>query len=97
MTSTKNPPCPHEPDTTSPLWTSTRGRHEIHIALLNVKCNVKLRKLLSAHKSHIRETSLFTGAIPNPVRNSQTSHFFSVPGQNPERSSRGDSVVLRLE
>ena len=24
--------------------------------------NVKLRKLLSAHKSHVRETSLFTGA-----------------------------------
>src|SRR6218665_2201158 len=26
------------------------------------ECNVKLRKLLSAHKSHVRETSLFTGA-----------------------------------
>jgi len=26
-------------------------------------------------KSHIRETSLFTGAIPNQVRNSQTSSF----------------------
>src|SRR6218665_2535946 len=51
-------------------------------------CNVKLRKLLSAHKSHVRETSLFTGAILNPVRNSQTSRFVSVPGQNPERSSR---------
>src|SRR6218665_3332542 len=59
-------------------------------------CNVKLRKLLSAHKSHVTETSLFTGAIPNPVRNSQTSRFVSVPGQNPGRSSRGDSVVLRL-
>src|SRR6218665_321552 len=59
-----------------------------------MQCNVKLRKLLSAHKSHVRETSLFTGPIPNPVRNSQTSSFVSVPGQNPERSSRGDSVVL---
>src|SRR6218665_634588 len=59
-------------------------------------CNVKLRKLLSAHKSCVRETSLFTGAMPNPVRNSQTSRFVSVPGQNPGRSSRGDSVVLRL-
>ena len=28
----------------------------------NVKCNIKLRKLLSAHKSHVRETSLLTGA-----------------------------------
>src|SRR6218665_397240 len=60
-------------------------------------CKIKIRKLLSAHKSHVRETSLFTGAKPNPVRNSQTSRFVSVPGQNPERSSRGDSVVLRLQ
>src|SRR6218665_1040994 len=59
--------------------------------------NVELRKLLSANKSHVRETSLFTGAIPNPVRNSQTSRFVSVPGQNLGRSSRGDSVVLRLQ
>src|SRR6218665_1112957 len=64
---------------------------------VNVKCNVKLRKLLSVHKSHVRETSLFTGAIPNPVRNSQTSRFVSVPDQYPRRSSRGDSVVLRLQ
>src|SRR6218665_3558495 len=63
----------------------------------NVTCNVTLRKFLSAHKSHVRETSLFTGAIPNPVHNSQTSRFVSVPGQNPERSSLGDSVVLRLQ
>src|SRR6218665_1696910 len=62
-----------------------------------VNVNVKLRKFLSAYKSHVRKTSLFTGAIPNPVRNSQTSRFVSVPGQNPERSSRGDCVVLRLE
>src|SRR6218665_1702666 len=27
-----------------------------------MQCNVKLRKLLSAHKSHVRETSLFAGA-----------------------------------
>src|SRR6218665_3561640 len=62
-----------------------------------MQCNVKLRKLLSAHKSHVRETSLFTGAIPNTVHNSQTSRFVSVPGQNPGRSSRGDSVVLRMQ
>src|SRR6218665_1648378 len=61
-----------------------------------MQCNVNLRKLLSAHKSHVRETSLFTSAIPNPVRNSQTSRFVSVPGHNPGRSSRGDSVVLQL-
>src|SRR6218665_3216 len=67
----------------------------VHITTM--KCNVKLRKLLSTHKSHVSETSLFTGAIPYPIRNSQTSHFVSVPGQNPERSSRGDSVVLRLQ
>src|SRR6218665_2786729 len=53
-------------------------------------CNVKLRKLLSANNSHGRETSLLTGAIPNPVRNNQTSHFVSVPENNPGRSNRGD-------
>jgi len=26
------------------------------------RCNVNIRKLLSAHKSHVREISLFTGA-----------------------------------
>src|SRR6218665_1562919 len=59
-------------------------------------CNVNLRKLLSVDKRHVRETSLFT-AILNQVRNSKTSRFVSVPGQNPERSGRGDSVVLRLQ
>src|SRR6218665_1808261 len=59
--------------------------------------NVSLRKLLSARKSHVRDTNLFTGAIPNQVRNSQTSRFISVPGQNSERLSRGDSVGLRLQ
>src|SRR6218665_2382896 len=58
--------------------------------------NVNLRKLLRVHKSHARKTSLFTGAIPNQVRNSQTSRFVSVPGQNPGRSSGGDSVGLWL-
>src|SRR6218665_581017 len=61
------------------------------------KCNVKLRKLHSAHKSHVRETSFLTVVISIPVRNSQTSRFVSVPGQNPGRSSRGDSVMLRLQ
>src|SRR6218665_932340 len=58
---------------------------------------VNLRKLLSAHKSHVRKTTLFTGAIRNPICTSQTSRFVLVPGQNPGRSSRGDSVVLRLQ
>src|SRR6218665_448230 len=52
-----------------------------------MQCNVSLLKLLSAHKSHVRETILFTGAIPNTVRNSQISRFVSVPGQNPGRWS----------
>ena len=46
-----------------------------------LNCNVNLRKLLSDHKSHDRETSFYTGAIPNQVHNSQTSRFASVPGQ----------------
>src|SRR6218665_3963411 len=60
-------------------------------------CNVNFRKLFSAQKIHVRETSLFTGPIPNPVRNSQTSRFVSVPSQNPERSRRGDSAQSALE
>ena len=39
------------------------------------------------------ETSLFTGAIPTQVRNSQTSRFFSMPGKNPGRSSRGGMLA----
>src|SRR6218665_2837935 len=46
------------------------------------KCTVNPRQLLSAHKNHVRETSLFTSDIPNQVRNSQTSRFVSLPSQN---------------
>src|SRR6218665_3738364 len=58
-------------------------------------CNVNLRKLLSAHKSHVRETSLFTGATPNQVCNSQTSPFVvgSKPGRVKPRRQRGDTVL----
>src|SRR6218665_3976923 len=69
----------------------------IYSIVVSKVSKVKLRKFLSACKSHVRKTNLFTGAIPNPVRNSQTSRFVSVPGQNPERASRGDCVVLRVE
>ena len=40
---------------------------------------------------------LFTGAIPNQVRNSQTSRFVSVPGQNPGRSSKHSPEIISLE
>ena len=40
---------------------------------------------------------LFTGAIPNQVRNSQTYRFAWVPGQNQGKSSRGDRGLLRLQ
>ena len=43
------------------------------------KCNVNLRKLISAHKSQVTETSLFTDAMPNQIRNSQTSYFVTKP------------------
>jgi len=62
----------------------------------NRECNIHLRKLISAQKSHIRETILFAGSILNQICNSQTSRFVSVPGQNPGRSNRGDSMGLRL-
>jgi len=39
-------------------------------------------------KSHVRETSLFAGAKPNQVLNSQTSRFVSMPGQKPGRSNQ---------
>src|SRR6218665_2337937 len=79
------------------IFSILRRIHSSKASNVKCKCNVKLRKFLSAYKSHVRRASLFTGAIPNPVRNCQTSRFVSVPGQNPERSSRGDSVVLRLQ
>src|SRR6218665_958631 len=58
-------------------------------------CNVNLRKLLSANKSHVREISLFIGAILNQVRNSQTSRFVvaSKPGKVKPRRQRGATVV----
>src|SRR6218665_369612 len=56
----------------------------IFLSLTNSKCltccNIMKRKsfkLLSAHKRHIRESSLFTGSISNQVHNSQASCFFS--------------------
>src|SRR6218665_808763 len=51
-------------------------------------CAMQISENYSAPtKNNVRETSLFTGAIPSQVRNSQTSRFVSVPGQNPGRSS----------
>ena len=55
------------------------------------------QRLQKPRQGTVRQTSLFIGAIPNQVGNSQTSRFVSVPGQNPEISNRGDSVVLRLQ
>ena len=55
--------------------------------------NVNLQKLIITHKSHVKETTnLLTGALPNQVRNRQTSRFVWVPCQNPGKSSREDSV-----
>src|SRR6218665_3987478 len=60
----------------------------------------KLVKLLSAHKSQLRETSLFTVAILNQFRNSQTSRFVSVPaartksGKVKPRRQRGATVAI---
>src|SRR6218665_1032313 len=58
-------------------------------------CNVNIRKLLSANKSHVREISLFIGTIPNQVRNSQTSRFVvgSKSGKVKPRRQRGATVV----
>ena len=47
------------------------------ITIMWCRPNVNLRKLLSAPKSHVRVTSLFTSAIPNQIRNRQTSRFVS--------------------
>src|SRR6218665_1571259 len=52
-------------------------RQQQHAGLAYYKVN--FRKLLSAHKSPDMDTSLFTGAVSNQVRNSQTSRFVSVP------------------
>src|SRR6218665_561069 len=63
--------------------------------IVQCTCNVNLRNLLSANKSHVRETSLFTCAIPNQVRNSQTSRFVvgSKPRKVKPRRQRGATVV----
>src|SRR6218665_614784 len=46
---------------------------------LTMNCNVKVNfRELSAHKTHLRKTSLSTGAIPNQIRNSQTSRSMHV-------------------
>jgi len=45
-------------------------------------------------RTYVRETSLYTGAIPNQVRISQTSLFVSVSRW---RSSREDIVELLLK
>ena len=59
-------------------------------------CNVNLRKLINAHKSHVRETSLLTGAIPNQVRNSQTFRLGarSKSGKVQPRRQRGTTVGI---
>src|SRR6218665_2996039 len=61
----------------------TEGTSQWLVDDVHCTCNVNLRKLLSANKSHVREISLFIGAIPNQVRNSQTSHF--VVGSKPRK------------
>jgi len=77
-------------------WPSTFGGF---VRGRNIECNGNLQKLLSAHESQLRETSLFVGAIPNPVRNSQRmmlintytvytgSHSWS-NGKNPDNNER---------
>ena len=59
-----------------------------------VICNVNLQKLLSAQKSQVMETSLFTGAISNQVYNSQA--FVSVPGHNQGRSRRQHGAMVAI-
>jgi len=59
-----------------------------------VNVNVNLRKLLSAHKSHVRKVSLFTGAIPIQIRNNQTSRLISVPGQYPRSTGLEPEATL---
>ena len=66
----------------------------------DTKClpKVNLRKFLSAHKSHVRETSLFTGAISNQVRNSQNSSVRfgarSKSGKVKPRRQHGATVAI---
>jgi len=73
----------------------TDGTSQWLVDDVHCTCNVNLLKLLSANKSHVRETSLFTGAIPNQVPNSQTSHFVvgSKPGKVKLRRQNGATVV----
>ena len=59
-------------------------------------CNVNLRKLLSAYKSHVRETSLFTGTIPDQVRNYSQAFRFGARSKSEKvklREPRGATAV----
>src|SRR6218665_472184 len=73
----------------------TDGTSQWLVDDVHCTCNINLRKLPSANKSHVREISLFTGAIPNQVCNSQTSCFVvgSKPGKVKPRRQRGATVV----
>jgi len=63
-----------------------------------MQCNVNIRKLLSTHKSHVGETSLFIGAMPNQVRNSQTSLSFQCHVKIREGQAEETAYVgLRLQ
>ena len=56
--------------------------------------NLKSPKTSQRPQKPRQGDQFITSAIPNQVHNGQTSRFYSVPGQNPGRSSRGDSVVI---
>jgi len=62
--------------------------------LLVGECNVNLRKPLSAHKK-VRETSLFTYAVRNKVRKSQTLvSFRSKSGKVKPSEQRWATVAI---
>jgi len=74
---------PHKPDAPPPLWTSTCGRHEIHVALLK-----QLVQLPSGLKAEIRlcdcnlfKTVLLIIFITNLYRR-KISTFYSVQRRN---------------
>ena len=71
---------PHEPDPLPPLWTSTSGRHDIHIALLK-----RLVQLPSGPKAEIQlyDCILFkTVILITNLYRRKISTFYSVKRRN---------------
>lgn len=73
-----------------------KSRSPVYVQRVVPRCNVTYMYIFENFASSTK-ASLLTSAKWNQVRNGQTTLYISVPGQNSRRSSRVDSVGLRLQ